>query len=533
AGGTTPTVWDDFIGVTQGDPGATLIPPDTNGAVGPDHFVAIVNANLSAWTKTTQQRVLNTSLNAFWGASGVVGDPRVVWDPHANRFIVLATDFSRTRTFFYAISQTADPSGSWYKFSFATNQGSDASRWPDYPTLGVDARGIYSAAYMVTGSALMTIWAIDKAPLLANPPSVGTITAFRSLPFEGAIQPCTTYGTDPQYLVSRRSSSSLRVRRIDGAMTAPTLTEVGIVSVPSFSSAPNAPALGSTVNISTLDTRPQNAVYRSGSIWTALEMSVGGRAGFTWYEIRVAPLSLRQSGVVGDPLWHYYYPAVTVDKNGDVGIGFSGSHAGAYCSVFLAGRRAGDPLGGLSDPVFVKAGEAAWNRVDSAGRNRFGDYSHINVDPIDDVGFWSTQEYIYQANVWRTRITRFGYEAFAYGSGLAGASGVPSLTAVSRPVLGKTATVEIGNSAGAATSGVVVLGIAKIAVPLLGGTLLASPDLIATLAIPTPKASLALPVPNDSSLVGKPFYLQVGQLDAAAPQGWSLTAGLEIRAGTR
>ncbi|MCA8970040.1 MAG: hypothetical protein KDC95_09665 [Planctomycetes bacterium] len=534
AGGTTPSTWDDFIGVTQGDPGATYIPPDTCGCSGPNHFISITNSNLSAWTKTTKTRVVNTSLGAFWGASGTVGDPRAVWDSHAGRYIILATDFSRTKTFFYAISATTDPAGSWYKFSFQTNQGTDATRWPDYPTLGVDSRGIYSAAYMVTGSARMTIWAIDKAPLLANPPSVGTITAFRSLPWEGAIQPCTTYG-DPggEYLVSRRSSSSLRVRRVNGPLSAPTLSEIGLVSIPSHSSAPNAPALGSSTNISTLDTRPQNAVFRNGSLWTAHEINVNGRAGFRWYEIGVSPLTLKQYGTVGDSLWHYYYPAIAVDAKGNVGIGFSGSHAGVYCSAFLTGRRASDPAGMTADPVFVKAGEAAWNRLDGSGRNRFGDYSHINVDPVDDVGFWSIQEYIWQTNTWRTRITRFGYDAFSFGDGLAGKNRIPTLRATTRPAIGQSTNLEVQNSTGALTAGLVVIGLARIDVSILGGTLYPSPDVLVTLAISPPSVNVGLPIPNDNNFIGKPIYLQSVQLDAAAAQSWSFSAGLQIEAGTR
>ena len=45
--------------------------------------------------------------------------------------------------------------------------------------------------------------ALEKAPLLSGTPGLGTITAFRNLPFEGAIQPCHTYGAAPaQYFVS-------------------------------------------------------------------------------------------------------------------------------------------------------------------------------------------------------------------------------------------------------------------------------------------------------------------------------------------
>ncbi|MCC6673044.1 MAG: hypothetical protein IT458_18410 [Planctomycetes bacterium] len=530
---TTPATWDDFNGVTLGEPGATLVPPDTCGANGPDHYVVIVNANLSAWTKVGRTRVLNVGLNAFWNVTGLIGDPRIVYDPHAQRYVALATTFSNTRTIYLAISATTDPAGAWYKFSFRADQGSDAGKWPDYPTLGVDARGIYCAAYMVSPG--MTIWAIDKAPLLANPPAVGTVTAFRGLPFEGAIQPCVTYG-DPgsQYLVSRQSSTLLRVRRVVPPLTAPTLVEAGSVTVPSNSTPPSAPALGSTTNISTIDTRPINAVYRNGAVWTVHGINVSSRAACRWYEIGTAPLALKQYGTLADPLWHYYYASIAVDAHGNVGLGFSGSHAGVYCSTFVSGRRATDPAGLSSAPMLVKAGEASWNRVDGAGRNRFGDYSMIDVDAVDDLGFWTNQEFISAVNVWRTRITRFGFEAVNYGDGLAGTSGVPALGVAARPVIGQTTTLHAANSSGVNNaSGVLVIGLQTAALPVLGGTLLVNPTLALPLPIPTPRLELGIPIPNTPALVGNPVFFQCVQVDAGASQGVAFSRGLELRPGSR
>ncbi|MEZ5966125.1 MAG: hypothetical protein R3F56_19975 [Planctomycetota bacterium] len=538
AGVTTPNVWDNVIATTQGDPGANLIPPDTHGCNGPDHYLSITNSNLSAWSKTTNARVINTSLTAFFpGASGTVGDPRIVFDPHARRYIALATNFStgsNPATYFFAVSQTTDPTAAWFKFSFVTAQGTDAGRWPDYPTLGVDARGIYAASYMVGGTAQMTLFCIDKAPLVANPPSLGTITAFRALPYESAIQPCVTHG-DPggEYCVSRQSSTLLRVRRVNPPLTAPTLTNVGSVSIPSHSSAPTAPALGSTTNINTIDARPMNAIFRNGSIYTAHNISVNGRAGCRWYEMGIAPLGLRQSGTLGDTLWHYYFASIAVDKDGNIGLGFSGSHAGSYCSTFVSARRFDDPAGVTSAPIMTKVGEASWNRLDGSGRNRFGDYSYTDVDAVDDVGFWTYQEYIFQTNIWRTRTVRFGYEASLYGIGLAGTNGVPAIDASTRPAIGRTMTLRIGNSLNANTGGALVIGSATASIPLLGGTVLVNPAAVLTIGVPAAGANLGIPLPADPALVDTPVYFQSAIVDSGAPQNVAFSRGLEVRANSR
>ncbi len=528
---TTPNKWDDFIGTTQGDPGANLIPPDTCGCNGPNHYLSITNSNISAWRKSDQVRTVNSSLTAFWpGATGTVGDPRAVYDPHAQRYVVLATNFSGSATVYIAVSQTTDPAGAWFKFSFVTAQGTDAGKWPDFPTLGVDARGVYTAAYMVGTGNLMTIFAIDKAPLVANPPSLGTITAFRSLPFEGAIQPCTTYG-DPggEYCVSRQSSTLLRLRRVNPPLTAPTLTQVASIGIPSHSAAPTAPALGSTTNINTIDSRPMNAVFRNGSVYTVHNISVNSRAGCRWYQLSPTSGSVVQSGTLADPLWHYYFGAIAVDAQNNVGLGFSGSHAGVYCSTFISGRRASDPVGVTSPPTLVKAGEAAWNRLDGSGRNRFGDYSHIDVDPVDDLGFWTNQEYIYQTNVWRTRVTRFGFEAALYGDGLAGTNGVPTIGTAARPRIASIVTLQIGNSRGANTGGALVIGGTSASIPVLGGTVLVTPTFVQTIAVPAAGLGIGLPFPNDLSLVGNAVFFQAAIVDAGAPQGLAFSRGLEVR----
>ncbi|MBI5851406.1 MAG: hypothetical protein HZB39_10340 [Planctomycetes bacterium] len=535
--GLTPTpvtVWENFVGPMRGDPGAGFIPPDSCGAVGPDHYLSIVNTNLSAFTKTTGARVLNVSLNSFFGSTGTTGDPRAVWDPHAGRFIVLATTFSGGSLIYIGVSRTADPTGAWFKFNFNTAQGTDAGKWPDYPTLGVDARGIYTSAYMVGTGSLMTIWAIDKAPLVAPAPSLGTITAFRSLTWEGAIQPCVTYG-DPgaEWFVSRASSTSLRLRRVNPPLTAPTQQSVALITVPSHSSPPLAPALGSSPGLNPIDTRPMNAVFRNGSVWTIHGVSSGGRAACRWYELDVSPTVLVQNGTITDPLWHYYFGSIAVDAAGNVGLGFSGSHAGVYASTFVTGRHATDPSGTNAPPIMTKAGEGAINHVDGSGRNRFGDYSHINVDPVDDLGFWTIQEYGGTSNNWKTWIARFGYETVLYGDGLAGTTGVPTLATTARPKINSTVTLRMGNSVGAATGCVLVIGVATSAVPILGGTLLVAPMITEGVALPSPSGTIGIPYPNSPALVGQPVYYQTVQIDAGAAQGLSFSRGLEVRADSR
>ncbi len=407
-GGTPPNVAQEFIGPKFGDAGANLVPPDTCGAVGPTHFVSATNANLSAFVKSTGVRVLNVSLGTFWAAGGL-GDPRVAYDPHHGRWVAIASNFSNR--VYLAYSLTSDPTGTWFKTSVLVNQGADAGKWPDYPTLGVDANGVYFAAYMVGGSNQMSIFAVDKAPLLAGTPSLGTVTAWRLLPWEGAIQPCVTHGSSGgEYLVSRRSSLLLRLRQITGPLTAPTLVETGSVSVPSHSSAPDAPQQGTTATLDTIDYRPMNSVYRNGSVWTAHCINVSGRAGVRWYDLDPIGVTAAQVGTISDPVLHYYMPGISVNSSDEMVIGFSGSSTSSFVGAYLTGRKPTDPPNETAPPILFKAGEAPYTQLSSAGVNRWGDYSLTSVDPVGDQDFWTIQEYARVGNTWVTRIARANFE---------------------------------------------------------------------------------------------------------------------------
>ena len=396
-GGTAPTLVRDFEGVKRGDSGSSSYPPDTHGAIGPNHFVETINRVFAVYNKTTGALITSMYLGSFLPGSN--GDPRVLFDQHSGRWIVIVSDF--TERIYIAVSLTDDPTGSWYKSSFIAETG----KWPDYPTLGVDAHGIYVGAYMVGGSYLMTLFAIDKDPLIGASPYLGTVTAFRNLPHDGALQPAQTFGTPAgEYVVSTRSSTSLRIRRIDASTNPATITDVGNVSVPSFGSPPDAPALGSSTNLDTVGDRLMNAVYRDGSLWTCHTINYSGRAACRWYEIDPVSVTLIQSGTVSSGSLHYFFPSIMVNTHGDVAMGFTGSSSSQYAGAYFTGRRASDSLGEMAAPVQYRAGTGPQNNIDSYGRNRWGDYSYTSLDPDNESDFWTIQEYGHSVNKWGTQI---------------------------------------------------------------------------------------------------------------------------------
>ena len=88
---------------------------------------------------------------------------------------------------------------------------------------------------------------------------------------------------------------------------------------------------------------------------------------------------------------HRWMGSIAMDEAGNMALGYSASNAtNVYPSVWYTGRLAGDPLGTMAQ------GEASI--IDGGGSqtsaSRWGDYSSMNIDPIDDCTFWYVNQYL-------------------------------------------------------------------------------------------------------------------------------------------
>jgi subtilisin-like proprotein convertase family protein len=102
------------------------------------------------------------------------------------------------------------------------------------------------------------------------------------------------------------------------------------------------------------------------------------------------------------------------DVSGNMAIGFSASDATIKPQIRYAGRLVGDPLNALTQgekTLFAGTG------AQTGTLNRWGDYSDLTIDPVDDCTFWYTQEYIPSDGSfnWKTRIGNFKYPSCSAG----------------------------------------------------------------------------------------------------------------------
>lgn len=263
-----------------GDNG-TVIPPDTDGAVGPHHLIVAVNSQVVIEDRagTTLKAV---TIAGFWSNLGVTDafDPHVLYDPYGQRWIFSAAagESSANAAILIGVSQTSDPTGEWNLYRVTVDPS--GANWGDYPTLGFNKSWIVLQAnlFAVSGGTFTKsiIWAFSKADLYAG--GAGQYTVLKA--GSGFTQlPATTY--DPNlstmYLLESSSggSAKLRLDTITGAVGAEVLTTgvaypTGSSGWQSFSPTLNfAPQRGSVKLVDTDDDRLQSCVYRNGSLWAS------------------------------------------------------------------------------------------------------------------------------------------------------------------------------------------------------------------------------------------------------------------------
>jgi len=426
----------DGVGVGFTGPQGTFTPdaapPDTNGAVGATQYVQIVNESFAVFDKATGLPVFGpVKNNTLWAGFGGPcqadndGDPVVVYDKAANRWVI--SQFAVTAAPYFqcvAVSQTSDATGAYNRYAF-----SYGNVFPDYPKMGVWTDAYYITFNMFTNTFQgPRLCAYDRARMLQG--LSATQQCFQLGSSFGAVLPADLDGTiappagSPNYLVAK-ATNSLRLWRfhVDWANTAnTTLTGPFSIPVAAYTSACAGgtciPQSGTRQQLDSLADRLMfRLAYRnlSGIETMVVTHSVqpgnrrNGSSGVRWYEIRNpngTPTIRQQSTFAPDSSFRWMGSAA-MDKQGNIAMGYSVSSSTLHPAIRYTGRAAGDPLGTMqAETSIIEGGGSQLSNL-----NRWGDYSAMTVDPVDDCTFWYTTEYL-KANGtfnWSTRIASFKF----------------------------------------------------------------------------------------------------------------------------
>lgn len=390
-----------------------FIPPDTMGAVGPDHIVEMINGRFDVYDKTTGNEVFTRSLNAFW--TNVVGltipagntfDPRIVFDLDSGRWFATSIDGGNGNNIYLGRSDTDDPTGDWDGMRFAADTVGPAE-FHDYATLALDADGLYICTNDFRGGGNESCYSIPKADLLLAVPSIANMTRFEATPpglpaVNGSVQPAIDFGPSNGRAALLGASGGALVRSdILGAGGAgATLGTVrAIAGDPGHTTAPAARQphpVDPTVTIENVTPRFVARVFEEGSSLWAVHAVRGSfsNSAIRWYEIDEVTDTVLQTGLIENSAQDFYQPSIAVNEFGNVVIGYTCSGPSLAPSTCVS---VGETVSGVTmfeAPTILAAGAGHYYQDFNRGRNRWGDYSATVRDPADPCTFWTFQEFV-------------------------------------------------------------------------------------------------------------------------------------------
>jgi hypothetical protein len=429
---STPNPLLSFQGLDSDDNqnvlGSRVMPPDTEGDVGPNHYFEWINLVFKIYDKSGNTLLGPLPGNAFWSGFGGPcqndndGDPIVLYDHFADRWFVQQFSTTAPYRLCIALSQTNDPTGSYYRWEYVFNN----NKFPDYPKVGV-----WPNAYYVGFNQFLNLnnWSgagalgLCKADMLAGNPNAPMVyfDLYGVNPNFGNMFPANADGTvagtpDGIFLEWDEAgwlgdpTDTVRIWYFHLDCATPTNSTFGIagqpnelVAVPDVDSnmcnySRNCiPQQGTTQRVDALSDRLMYPIqYREFGTYKVLltaqtvDATGGDVAGVHWRELRNSGSgwSVFQAGTYAPADGnHRWMPSAAMDASGNICVAYSVSSSSIYPSAAYACRDAGDPAGTLGNEVIYKAGTGY-----QSGGNRWGDYSALQLD-TDDCTFWTVQEY--------------------------------------------------------------------------------------------------------------------------------------------
>ena len=434
----TVQIGQNFTGSTydngSGTGNTSGLPPDSNGSIGPNHFVEFINGEFAVYKKTNGLNIKRIADLTFWSHAGLfigpntaVTDPRVVYDPLCQRWFATMVDAdasvadptTRANDFLFAVSATSDPTGTWRGFLFQADP--DNGYFADFPTLGMDSNAVYISGDFFSSNSPVGpgLLSIPKADLLLNPPSIDNRTWFGVMDYAvrgQVLQPVMCFdGTSSGNIVAAGNAgmdsipySNLVCFAVqNSATTNATLTDpVNLNVLPyevPYNSDMDTPLFtvtqpDDTAQLEANDARFSARVYGAGGVLYAVHNpELDGHIAIRWYRINAANRALLESGTLADPNQDLFFPAIAANAYGTVVIGYNACGLSNNVSCYAMAGQTVNGVTTFGSPVTLQTGATSYHGDDELydellglpPYSRWGDYNTLSQDPSDATRFWS------------------------------------------------------------------------------------------------------------------------------------------------
>jgi hypothetical protein len=436
---------NDIVNV-EGIPFQGFLPPDTIGAVGPNHYVQSTNASTvlifdKSGTVVAGPFPMDSLAPGGDPCTAGSGDPIILYDHLADRWQIseFINPGAGNRLCIY-VSQGPDPvTSGWFFY------GIPVPAFPDYPKYAVWPDAYYLTTYE---GAVLGVFALDRTAMLAGLPTTNvrfTVPSLISAPRDTRLLPAhlmvgpSPPGGTPNFFYrsveqaqgAATGGERLEIFEFDVDFATPanstfTLVQSLIPANFDFASCFReggsvrscVPQPGTAIHVDALPGRslmhshfryfPGTDTFHMVETQGALDEVPLDNWGHLWFELTrpagggPASWSIAQQSVYGPDGESRWMGGIAMNGDGDIALGYSISGT-VFPGIRWTGRRAGDPPGTMGPEFSIKEGEG----FQPSTSRRWGDYSAMTVDPSDDRTFWYTQQYITPANQWSTRVAAF------------------------------------------------------------------------------------------------------------------------------
>ena len=451
----TPTAFvkRSFEGISQYDVASyarNFVPPDTMGAVGTTQYSEFVNGGFAVFDKSTTNVVKATSDVAFWAAAGQVGtngDSRVMFDKASKRWVALAFGAS-VGDIQIAVSDTADAAGTWKSTKFTGYAGAapGITGVADYPTLALDTNAVYIGTNNFGASTpggpqnfrgtTMNIIPLSSIINGLAPTTTGLKqfnTPYTPGPggggYEGgyAIQgvnsstPGTVgrlqaaslfYETEVRFDITNPGTAG--ATKVNGQyLNLKPYDEAGPGRQPN--AVPDAFTTGQYPNnnrvIDTLDSRISSSVFEVNGLIYSVHTVKPLHSDYSevrYTVVDAATNTVVNEGKIGDGAHDYFQGSLSVNSKGQVVIAYNRSGSGADGKISIFAREYSTSATGRlvqrGAEIFIKESvvddyhNGSVDGFVAAGRQRWGDYSSVSLDPSNDSHFWLIGEFAREYN---------------------------------------------------------------------------------------------------------------------------------------
>ncbi len=433
--------------------GFRIIPPDTNGDVGLNHYVQSVNSLTRIYDKNGNALTPPFKLSSIFAPLQTPcsmrddGDPIVLYDALADRWF-LSQYCNNAPPFrqMIAVSQTSDPTGAYYIYEFVMPN----IKLNDYSKFGVWHDGYYMSTDEFIGGdyAGSGAFAFDREKILRGDPTASYIYFDLASPTTirlGGLLPTDFDGLNPPPIDAPNifvgytaneygdAQDSIRLFNFHADFANPqnsTFAERAESPLPVASFDPTSPDgrddIAQPPPGEKLDSQSDRMMfrvaYRNFGEFESLvfnqtvrvtPLNQTYRGGVRVYELRKtnATFSINEQATIGTNGVSRWMASAAQDSQGNIAVGYSFGSEEKKPAILYTGKLANEPPGTFRPETELISGTG----VQKAFGFRWGDYSAMNSDPFDDCSFWLTNQYYSQESQdesdfgWLTRIGKFKF----------------------------------------------------------------------------------------------------------------------------